>query len=95
MPSELIIQIAGAIPAIIFPAGSITQLYAIVSRRSATGVSALTWFFAGFANICLYVYTQKYGEWESIVAFLFSSILNFTICGMAIYYRRRTSKVEA
>lgn len=95
MPSELVIQIAGAIPAIIFPAGSMIQLYAIVSRRSADGVSALTWFFAGFANICLYVYTQKYDEWESIIAFLFSSVINFTIFGMAIYYRRKASNAPA
>ena len=93
MPSELIIQIAGAIPAIIFPLGSLTQLYAVVSRRSADGVSALTWFFAGFANICLYVYTQKYDEWEAIVAFLFSSVLNFAVCILALYYRRKSKNL--
>ena len=91
MPSEFVIQIAGAIPAIIFPLASLTQLYAVVSRRNADGVSALTWFFCGIANICLYVYTQKYDEWEAIVAFLGSSVLNFAVCGLALYYRRKTS----
>lgn len=94
MPSELVIQIAGAIPAIIFPAGSLMQLYVVVSRRSADGVSALTWFFAGFANICLYVYTQKYDEWEAIIAFLFSSVINFAICASAIHYRRKSKNIS-
>ena len=89
MSSELVIQIAGIIPAIIFPTASFIQLSTLLRRRNAEGVSALGWFCFGFANICLYVYTQKYGEWEAIVTFLGSSILNFTVCFLAIYYRRK------
>jgi len=95
MPSEQVIQIAGAIPAFIFPIASLIQLYAVITRRSAEGVSALTWFCCGFANICLYVYTQKYGEWEAIVAFLGSSVLNFAVCVLAIYYRRKNKNAPS
>lgn len=89
MPSELVIQIAGAIPAIIFPTASLIQLCALLKRRSADGVSALSWFFFGVANICLYVYTQKYDEWPAIATFLGTSVLNFAVCGLALYYRRK------
>lgn len=90
MPSEQIIQIAGAIPAIIFPAASLIQLCALLRRRNADGVSALSWFFFAVANICLYVYTQKYDEWAAIATFLGTSTLNFAVCGLAIYYRRKS-----
>jgi len=89
MPSELVIQIAGVIPAIIFPTASLIQLFALLRRRNAEGVSALSWFCFGFANICLYVYTQKYDEWEAIVTFLGTSSVNFAVCILALYYRRK------
>jgi len=95
MPSELVIQIAGVIPAIIFPVASLIQLYVILSRRSAEGVSALTWFCCGFANICLYIYTQKYGEWPAIITFLGSSFLNFSVCILALYYRRKATNTAS
>jgi len=94
MPSELVIQIAGIIPAIIFPTASLIQLVALLRRRNAEGVSALSWFCFAFANICLYVYTQKYGEWEAIVTFLGTSAVNFAVCILALYYRRKARNAE-
>lgn len=88
MPSELTLQIAGIIPAIIFPTASLTQLIALLRRRSADGVSALSWFFFGIANLCLYIYTQKYSEWISILTFLGTGTLNFIVCALTLYYRR-------
>ncbi|MEZ5525176.1 MAG: hypothetical protein R3E62_09510 [Pseudomonadales bacterium] len=89
MSTEFIIQAAGTIPAIIFPTASAIQLYAMLLRRSAEGVSAISWFFFGVANICLYIYTQKYSEWASIASFLGTSVLNFSVCGLALYYRKK------
>lgn len=94
MTTELLIQIAGAIPAIIFPVASLIQLWTILSRRSAEGVSALTWFCCGVANICLYIYTQKYDEWAAIITFLGSGALNFSVCAVTLYYRRLAVKAK-
>jgi FtsH-binding integral membrane protein len=91
MSSELVMQITGIIPAVIFPTASLLQLVALLRRRKSEGVSALSWFFFGFANICLYVYTQKYDEWAAIVTFLGTSALNFAICILALYYRRKSN----
>jgi len=95
MPSELVIQISGIIPAIIFPAASLIQLFTLLKRRKAEGVSALSWFCFGFANICLYVYTQKYDEWAAIITFLGTSSLNFAVCILALYYRRKAKNATA
>jgi len=94
MPPEQIIQIAGAIPAIIFPTASLIQLFTLLRRRNADGVSALSWFFFAVANICLYVYTQKYDEWASIATFLGTSTLNFAVCILALYYRHISRKAK-
>lgn len=95
MPSELVIQIAGTIPAIIFPTASLIQLITLIRHRNANGVSALSWFFFGIANICLYIYTQKYGEWEAIVTFLGTSTLNFAVCILALYYHNTSQKAQS
>lgn len=95
MPSELVIQIAGTIPAIIFPSASLIQLITLLRRRNAEGVSALSWFCFGVANICLYIYTQKYGEWAAITTFLGTCILNFAVCVLAVYYRRKSRRMTS
>lgn len=94
MPFEFAIQVAGAIPAIIFPTASLIQLIALLKRRNADGVSALSWFCFGIANICLYIYTQKYDEWEAITAFLGTSTLNFAVCILTLYYRNTSQKPQ-
>lgn len=95
MPSELVLQITGIIPAIIFPTASLIQVITLLKRGNADGVSALSWFCFGIANICLYIYTQKYGEWAAIVTFLGTSFLNFTVCFLALYYRRKSKAAKS
>lgn len=92
MPSELVIQIAGTIPAIIFPAASLIQLFTLLKHRNAESISALSWFCFGVANICLYVYTQKYDDWPAITTFLGTSALNFAVAILVLYYRRKAQK---
>lgn len=79
----------GWVPAVIFPTASGLQLLAIIQRRSAEGVSIPAWALFAIANMCLFVYTEKYGEIESIVGALGTAGLNLCIVAAALRYRKR------
>jgi uncharacterized protein with PQ loop repeat len=93
MPPALF-ELLGWIPAIVFPAATLLQLAAIVRRRNAAGVSALAWSLFGLANICLYAYTEKYSELESILGSLGTAFLNLCIVVAAIRYQRAARRLE-
>lgn len=82
------LQLAGLIPAIVFPLASLSQLIAIARRRSAEGVSIATWLMVGFANISLFIYSEKYVDLLNIIALLGAALLNFCVASMAIFYQR-------
>jgi hypothetical protein len=86
---DLLVDLLGWVPAIVFPAACGLQLLEIVKRRSAEGVSVLAWSMFAFANASLFVYTEKYGEIESIVGTLGTAGLNLCIVGAALKYRAR------
>ena len=86
-----LLQLAGIIPAIIFPAASLSQLVAIARRRSAEGVSVTTWVLVAIANISLFIYTEKYADIVNIVALLGAAVLNICVAGLAVFYQRKTS----
>lgn len=77
----------GWVPAVIFPAATMWQLVVIVRRKTAAGVSIAAWTAYAIANICLFLYTEKYGEVESIVGALGTAALNLCIVGAALRYR--------
>ncbi len=79
-----IINIAGWLPAIIFPAATLIQLLAILKSQSTLGVSWLTWALFGIANISIYIYTEKYLALQTIVGFLGTALLDFMIAAMAL-----------
>lgn len=85
-----VFEILGWVPAIIFPAASGLQLLTIVHRRNADGVSIPAWAMFAVANLCLFVYTEKYGEMESIVGALGTSGLNLCIVVVSLQYRRKS-----
>lgn len=83
-------QIVGILPAIVFPTATFLQVYRIVQSRSVAGVSAATWFLFGLANLALYIYAGRYGEWQAIVGILFTAVLDFVIVGLALFaFRQR------
>jgi hypothetical protein len=84
-------QIAGILPAVVFPAATLAQLVRMVRQHSAVGVSTSTWLLFGFANLAIYVYAERYTEWQAIVGMLFTALLDFVIVGLAWYYHRRQS----
>jgi len=85
-----LLQLAGIIPAIIFPAASLSQLVAIARRRSADGVSVATWVLVAIANISLFIYTEKYMDVVNIIALLGAAVLNICVASLAVFYQRQT-----
>ena len=83
-----LLQLAGILPAIIFPAASLAQLIAILRRRSAEGVSIATWVLVGIGNISLFVYNGIYTNIFNILALLGAAALNFCVAVLAVYYQR-------
>ncbi len=79
-------------PAVIFPTATALQLFAILRRRTAEGVSVLAWSLFAAANICLYAYTEKYTELPSILATLGTAALNLCIVAAAMRYRKRAAR---
>jgi len=83
-PPMNITQIAGILPAIVFPAATILQLARMVRSRSAAGVSVPTWLLFGCANLAIYVYAERYTEWQAIVGMLFTAVVDFVIVAIAL-----------
>jgi len=79
-----VVNIAGWLPAIIFPAATLIQVIAILRSKRIEGVSPLTWTLFGIANIAVYIYTEKYLAPQTIIGFLGTAILDFIIAAMAI-----------
>ncbi|HEY3488046.1 MAG TPA: hypothetical protein VGL10_08265, partial [Gammaproteobacteria bacterium] len=75
MKNSTIIQISGWVPAVIILGAIILQLVGMLKRRSSVGVNGTVWLLFGIANLCLYVYTEKYWEPQSIVGLLGSALL--------------------
>ena len=87
--SPLVIHISGWIPAVIFPLASFFQLMKIAKEQSGDGVSALAWIAFGFANISLYIYTEKYSSLQTIIGMLGQAFIDFTIAFFAVYFRKK------
>jgi uncharacterized protein with PQ loop repeat len=80
------IQLLGWVPALIFPIAAALQLFKICANKRADGVSASAWIAFGIANLCLFGYTEKYTELQTIIGMVGQAAIDFTIAGFAIYY---------
>jgi uncharacterized protein with PQ loop repeat len=83
--NSTVVSLSGWLPAVIIPMATLIQLMDILKRRSAAGVSWLTWFLFSIANIGLYVYTEKYSSIQSIVGLLGPATLDFAIAALALF----------
>lgn len=86
---------AGWIPAVIFPSASFLQFMAIVRRKSAAGVSALSWLLFAVANVSLFFYMERYFEIQSIVGALGTAIVNLLVVAAIWWYRDGAVTVPA
>lgn len=80
-------ELLGWVPAIVFPGATLMQLIVIIRRKTAAGVSVAAWTAFAIANICLFLYTEKFGELESIFGSLGTAALNLCIVAAALRYR--------
>jgi len=81
-------QIAGVLPAVIFPAATFMHLLRLVRTRSAATANPMTWFLFGIANLAIYIYAERYTEWQAIIGMLLTGLLDFIIVGYIWISRR-------
>ena len=84
----------GWVPAVILPISTALQLAKILSVKSVKGVSILSWFLFGLANLGAYFYTDKMLKPQAILAFLVSAILDFIIVAVAIKFKSPGKPVD-
>ena len=88
---ELIPYLAGWLPAVILPLAAMIQLVKIVKEKNVEGVSAISWFLFGIANIGLYIFTEKYFAIQSLTGLLGTALINFAIVIMVLNIRKKSS----
>jgi hypothetical protein len=80
-------KLLGVVPTVIFPAATIQQLATLVQAGRSDGASALTWTLFGIANLCLYLYVEKYKEPQAVLGLLGTAVVDFAIVGVILRYR--------
>lgn len=85
-------QIAGILPAIVFPVATLAQLVRMLRARSSEGVCVSVWALFGFANLGIYAYAERYTEWQAIVGMLLTALLDFIIVGVALFCFKEPSR---
>jgi hypothetical protein len=78
-------QIAGILPAVVFPTATLLQLLRIWRQRSTAGVNVSTWVLFGLANVAIYFYTERYAEWQAIIGMLLTAVLDFAIVAVVLW----------
>ena len=80
---------SGWIPGVALPTATLLQLIKIARCRPAEGVSLMTWLLFGFANLGLYIFTEKYFALQTLIGLLWTAVLNFIIVAMIILFRKK------
>jgi uncharacterized protein with PQ loop repeat len=92
--NQFLINLAGWIPAVVLPVASLVQLIKIIKVKEVKGVSLFTWLMFGLANTGLYFFTEKYFALQSLLGLLLTAILDFTVVGLIIHYKKRVKITE-
>jgi hypothetical protein len=85
---EWFLQICGWIPGIIFPVASALQLLDVMRAERVDGISPTTWALFALSNVSMYIYVQKYDEWQTL-GFLLNAALQIFIVVVVIRRRRQ------
>jgi lipid-A-disaccharide synthase-like uncharacterized protein len=89
-----LIEWIGYIPAVIFPAATLMQLWHLLKTKTSDGVPALTWLAFAVGNLSLYVYAEKYAELQSIIGQLATAALQIYVVFLIIKYRKKPNSPE-
>lgn len=87
--NDAIISLTGALPAFILPTASLFQLIHLVKEKRSEGVNVISWVLFAVANVCLYIFTEKYTAWQSILGLLGTALINLSVAVMALIYQRK------
>ena len=82
-------QIAGYLPAVIFPAGTLLQLIQLYKSKSSKGFSQTAWSLFALGNLAMFIYTEKYTDLQAISGLLLTFVLQIGIVALIIRYRKR------
>ncbi len=83
----MFIKIIGIFPAFIFPIASIMQCIHMLRVKSSKGNSLFSWYAFAVGNLCLYIYTEKYFELQSIIALLGTALVQVYVIFLIYKYR--------
>ena len=61
----------------------------LVRTKNAAGMSAPTWGAFAVGNLALYIYTEKYTDLQSIIAFLGTLVVQSAIFILILRYKRK------
>jgi hypothetical protein len=82
-------QIVGILPAVVFPVATFQHLVRLVRTRAGATANPMTWLLFGLANLAIYIYTERYTEWQAILGMLVTALVDFIIVGYIWVTRRR------
>lgn len=77
-------ELIGWIPAVIIPAATFFALYNAFTTEDIGGMSTMSWLLFGIANVCFYIYSEKYRSPQAILAFLGTAVLDFIIVAVVL-----------
>jgi hypothetical protein len=75
-------HLVGILPAVVFPAATLLHLVRLARKGTAGSANSLTWLLFGFANLAIYIYAERYTEWQAILGMLVTALLDFMIVGL-------------
>jgi len=90
----MLVEIAIWMPAIILPFSTALQLVKTLKTKEVEGVSALSWFLFGIANIGAFIMTGKFTSLPAILAFPLTTVLDFAIVAAVLILRKREKKSQ-
>ena len=82
-----LLNVIGWVPAVVFPAATVSQLFVLTRRQRVDGVSAITWGLFAVANICLYLTIGEWGRPQVIATTLGSALVQAIIVGVVLRLR--------
>ena len=83
-----LVELSGWLPAIIIPVATLSQLLTLIKNRSSANVNVITWSLFGIANLGLYIYVEKYWEFQSLIGLLGSAVIDFLIVAFILINNR-------
>lgn len=79
-----VFEFVGWVPAVIIPAATVFGLWNAITTDNPASMGAPSWLLFGIANVCFYIYTEKYRSPQAILGFLGTALLDFAIVAVVL-----------